>query len=94
MNLSQKGNKILEVNSRKELGRRGDGQGSGAAGCGGKSYVGKAGDRERRSVLGIWTVSRMCQRPGMGRGPRGYMGATLAETPSSRGNGSRSGYFL
>jgi hypothetical protein len=30
---------------------------------------------------GRWAISRMCQRPRIGRGPRRSKGATLAEIP-------------
>jgi hypothetical protein len=32
-------------------------------------------------------ISRVCQRPGIGKSSRGSMGMTLAEIPCSGGNG-------
>jgi hypothetical protein len=34
---------------------------------------------QEKGDLMIGAISRTCQRPGMGRGPRGSLGATLAE---------------
>lgn len=51
--------------------------------------------RERKGKLAVGKViPRMCQRPGMDEGPRRFMGATLTETLSNGGYGSRSGHFF
>jgi hypothetical protein len=44
--------------------------------------------RERREICWEGSVSRISQRPGMGKGPRGYKGVTIAEIPISGGYGS------
>lgn len=76
---------IGKVDRRRALGGREDVEGS--------WWVGRTGEREEKLAVGA-AILRMWQRPGMGGVPRRYMGATLAETSSSGGYGSRSGHFL
>ena len=59
---------------------KGDGNGSGM-----REIICRESREERRRSAGEWGISRTCQRPGMGRGPKGGKGVTLAEIPRSRG---------
>jgi hypothetical protein len=59
----------LEVDGRREL----DGRGVGRA----QGWEGEQG-REMGDWLGTGIISRMCQKPGMERGPRESKGVTLA----------------
>jgi hypothetical protein len=55
----------------------------------------RAGEREGSLARG-WAraKSRTCQRPVMGRGPRGSKGTKLADIPISEGYGPWHGHFL
>ena len=58
----------------------------GMVGSGGVDHIGRrAVEIEERSAGGWGAISRRCQRSGMGRGPRGSMGVTLADFHSSGG---------
>jgi hypothetical protein len=48
-------------------------------------YMDREGKGERMEIGRKWTMSRTCQRTGIGPSLTGSVGATLAETPSSVG---------
>jgi hypothetical protein len=55
--------------------------------------LGRAGEREGK-IEAVWGKQSLGGPRGMVRGPRRYIGLTLAEGPRSGGYGSGSGYFL
>ena len=60
----------------------------GQGGAGGRSSVGRSREREQNSLKG----QSLGHLRGINRGSRVFMGATLAETPSSGEYGSGSGH--